>query len=307
MKDYYYVSHIYRKETKKMMRICKKKHNAPIATIIRNYKDKKSGKVTTSRKEIQWRFDCLDWKDQKKIMAAFLESGKKDREWAYSQIFDNWDDSFISKVKELWETYHEFKCSWSVIRYFPLEYITEHMDEFTEERDYYYICLRLAKNKEYIIDEERLSKIDYLSVLYHTGRNLTIRKAHDIFFDIVHDCCVNHISITKLEHLGEGKRSDVITPANFREINLAIYYLRKLEKTVILCLFDIWNQMVEEAIFNSIEFKSIKREDILEYEYEQRRINLAKFYAYQLLEDKYKQPSDNSIIENLKYIINISR
>lgn len=112
MKVSYYVSHLCRKETKKMMRICKKKRNAPIATVIRNYKDKNSGKVTTSRKEIQWRFDCLDWKDQKKIMAAFLESGKKDREWAYSQIFDNWDDSFIPKVKELWETYHEFKCSW---------------------------------------------------------------------------------------------------------------------------------------------------------------------------------------------------
>lgn len=282
------------------MRYRKKKRNTPIATLIRNYKDKKSGKVTTSREEIQWRFHCLDWKDQKKIMAAFLESGKKDREWAYSQIFDNWDDSFLPKVKELWETYHEFKCSWSVIRYFPMEYITEHMDEFTGDRDYYFICLRLAKNKEYIIDEERLSKIDYLSILYHTGRDLSIREAHDLFFGIVHDCCINHILITRLEHLGEGKRSDVITPANFREVNLAIYYLRKLDKFVILYLFEIWNQMVEEAIYNSPEFKSIKREELSDYEYEQRRINLAKFYAYLLLEDKYKQPSDDSVLEKLK-------
>lgn len=285
------------------MRYRKKKRNTPIATLIRNYKDKKSGKVTTSREEIQWRFHCLDWKDQKKIMAAFLESGKKDREWVYSQIFDNWDDSFLPKIKELWETYHEFKCSWSVIRYFPLEYITEHMDDFTGDRDYYFICLRLAKNKEYIIDEERLSKIDYLSILYHTGRDLSIREAHDLFFGIVHDCCINHILITRLKHLGEGKRSDVITPANFREVNLAIYYLRKLDKFVILYLFEIWNQMIEEAIYNSPEFKSIKREELSDYEYELRRIYLAKFHAYQMLEDKYKLPSDNPVIEKLKSLV----
>ena len=42
--------------------------NNPIATVIKNYTNKKSGKVTDSRNEIQRRFLGLDWKDQKKIM-----------------------------------------------------------------------------------------------------------------------------------------------------------------------------------------------------------------------------------------------
>lgn len=103
------------------MRYQKRKRNAPIATLIKNYVNKKSGKVSVSREEIKWRFDHLDWKDQKKILAAFLDSCMSDREWAYTKLLDYWDETFAPKVKELWETYHEYRCSWSVIRYFPLD------------------------------------------------------------------------------------------------------------------------------------------------------------------------------------------
>ena len=38
-----------------------RKHNTPIATLIKQYLDKKGGKVVVSRKEIDWRFNALDW------------------------------------------------------------------------------------------------------------------------------------------------------------------------------------------------------------------------------------------------------
>lgn len=76
-----------------------KPRNNPIATVIKNYLDKKSGKVTESREEIQRRFFGLDWKDQKKIMSAFLDAGKSDRNWAYSRLLDLWDSSFEEQVK----------------------------------------------------------------------------------------------------------------------------------------------------------------------------------------------------------------
>ena len=132
------------------MRYKRKKRNAPIATLIKNYINKKSGKVSESREEIKWRFNWLDWKDQKRILTAFLDSGRSDREWAYGKVFDYWDESFLQKIKELWETYHENKCSWSVIHYFPIDYILEHMEDFTDERDYFFICLRLAKDKSFV-------------------------------------------------------------------------------------------------------------------------------------------------------------
>ena len=67
------------------------KRNTPIAQLIKDFSNKKSGKVSESRIEIKRRFEFLDWKDQKKIMQIFLESGKVDREWAYSELIDYWD------------------------------------------------------------------------------------------------------------------------------------------------------------------------------------------------------------------------
>ena len=48
--------------------------NNPIAIVIKNYIDKKSGKVTEARDEIKRRFAGLDWDDQKHILEAFLAS-----------------------------------------------------------------------------------------------------------------------------------------------------------------------------------------------------------------------------------------
>lgn len=278
------------------MRYQKRKRNTPIVTLIRNYVDKKSGKVSVSREEIKWRFDHLDWKDQKKILFAFMDSGISDREWAYSKMLDNWDDSFQPKVRELWETYHEYKCSWSIIRYFPLEYIKEHIGEFTDERDYYFICLRLAKDKDFVIDRTKLSDRDYLAVLWHTGRTISNDDARDTLFSIIHDCCLADTFMPRLERVGEGRYDKVITPANYREVNLAIYYLLKLEKDNIVQQFEHWNEQVEDAIYNSSEFKSIDRNDFfLDYEYDRRRVEIANLYAFQALDEKYKLSSDPTV------------
>ena len=74
--------------------------------------------MTEARNEIQRRFFGLDWKDQKRIMAAFLDSGVSDRNWAYSRLLDLWDASFEPQVQALWETYHEEKCAWVIFAIF---------------------------------------------------------------------------------------------------------------------------------------------------------------------------------------------
>lgn len=275
------------------MKYQERKRNTPIAKLIRNYLNKKSGKVSESRDEIKWRFDYLDWKDQKKILIAFLDSCMSDREWVYSKLLDNWDKTFEPKVKELWENYHEYKCSWSVIRYFPLEYIREHIDSFTDSRDYYFISLRFAMDKNYAIDRTKLSNTDYLALLYHSGRNISDDDARDTLFSIVHDCCLEHSFIPKLEHVGEGRYNDVVSPANYRKVRLGIYYLLKLDKDNVVQEFDKWNEIVEEAIYNSQEFKNIDKNKIdSEYEYNHKRTEIANLYGFQALDDRYKQPSD---------------
>lgn len=197
-----------------------RKKNTPVATLFKNYVDKKSGKVGESRKEIQRRFDYLDWKDQKKILMAFLDSCTSDREWAYGKLYTLWDPSFEPKVKEVWERYREPRCAWSVIRFFPLSYIKEHLDMFTAPRDYYFIALRLAESPDYVIDRSKLSTVDYLAVLYHTGRELANQEAADALFMVVHDMCVKGFNMNDLRQQFYS-HDEVITPNEFRSVENA--------------------------------------------------------------------------------------
>ena len=278
--------------------------NRPIATVVKNYLDKKSGKVKESRNEIQRRFFGLDWKDQKRIMSAFLDSGKADRDWAYSRLLDLWDSSFEEQIKDLWGKYHEYKCAWIIIRHFPLDYIRENMDQFKEDRNYYFICLRLAKDKSYTIDRAKLSKTDYLAVLYHTEREITDDDARDTLYGIVHDCCFSDSFLARLEHVGEGRRGNLVTPANYRDVNLAIYYLLRLDKEDVVQQFREWNEKVEDAIYNSPEFKAFQRLPYSSFDEEENGIELANLYACVALDDKYKLPSDPSVDELRKKVDN---
>ena len=276
------------------MQKMERKRNTPVVKLIRNFIDKKSGKVSVSRMEIKRRFEGLDWKDQKKVLAAFLDSGVVDREWAYKKLIVYWDKSFEPQVRKLWETYHEPKCAWAVIRYFPLDYIKQHVDEFNEERDYYFISLRMAKDPNYVIDKSKLTKTDYLSLLHHSERTISDEEARDTLYSIVYACCLTENYLIRLEH--EGGKDEAITPADFRVVVLAIFYLLKMGKDKVVQQFEEWNQAVEDAIYDSPEFKFIKMDDyFLGYDYDMRRIAVAKIYAYLALDEKYKQPSDPTV------------
>ena len=270
------------------MKSKERKRNTPIATLIKNYINKKSGKVPESRKEIQRRFDYLDWKDQKKIMQAFLESGKADRLWAYTKLLDNWDKSFEPRIKELWEQSHEGIISWVVTHHFPTKYLSQNIDKFTDDRDYYFICLRLAEDKSYIIDRSKLSITDYLSVLYHTDRPLSDDEARDLLYKTVHDVCTEVFEYPQLSEYAYGGKDFVISPILFQNVNLAVYYLRKMDLTDVVHQFEIWNEGVKRAVFNSPEFKTILNTDLTQYDIEQAKAKVVKKYAYLALDDKYK-------------------
>lgn len=285
-----------------MIRNRKNKRNKPIATLIKNYEDKRSGKVSESRTEIQWRFKALDWKDQKKILHAFLDAGKVDRHWAYSELLDLWDRSFEAKLKELWEQYHEQRCKWVVIRYLPLEYVKQNMQDFTEERDYYFACLRLAKDKDYVIERGKLSLTDYLAVLYHSGRGVDEKEGLDILYKIVHDYCVKGIEEYEVNTSREDMIGSLACPIHLQDIRLATYYLEKADCCKPVLEFEEWNEKVKMSINDSDERRNLHSNHFANYDFERRKLDILRKYAYLALDDKYKKPSDPPLDEMLKPI-----
>lgn len=167
----------------------KRKHNTPISTVIKSFLDKKGGKVKVSRYEIDRRFNALDWRYQKQILFAFLESGKSDRDWAYRKLFAFWDDCFIPVLQGLWEKYHEETLTWLIIRYFPIDFIKKNYDKLNERRNYYDICARMSDIEGFVVDKTRLSEYDLLRIKRILGEPITLRDAKDLFFMLCYKFC----------------------------------------------------------------------------------------------------------------------
>lgn len=276
------------------------KRNTPIATLIKNYVNKKSGKVAESRKEIQRRFEHLDWKDQKKILMASLDSCKSDRQWAYSKLYNHWDKSFEAKVKKLWDELHEPMCAWPIIRFFPISYVKENMASFTGERDFYFISLRLAEDPNYVIDKSKLRTVDYLAVLYYSGRTLSDDDAIDMLFEIVHDLCISGFSIYEQKHMNYDE--GVFNLSKHLSINRAYNYLFLMDHLRAIRFFDEWNRKVYNYVMDSPEYAILKKWGFPRYDLFEQNILIVRKYAYLALDDKYKSPTDTSMTELLSLV-----
>lgn len=252
-----------------------KKRNTPIATLIKNFVNKDSGKVSESRKEIRHRFPALDWKEQKKIISAFLDSCASDREWMYTRLFDYWDDCFAEQIKSLWEEYHEDKCAWVVIRFLPENYVKSQIDHFPGGRNYYFVCRRLAHNEDFQIERNKLSAIDYLSVIFYSGKNLSDDEATEIFYKIVCEECEKENMFIDMRHVGRGV---FFALRDFAVISKALYYLESSNKTDVLETLEAWGENVVETIRLSEEYAALNKAPLSDYEYNDRLKSIAKSY-----------------------------
>lgn len=266
--------------------------NNPIAIVIRNYTNKKSGKVKDARNEIQRRFFGLDWKDQKRIMAAFLDSGVSDRNWAYSRLLYLWDASFEPQVQALWEAYHEEKCSWVIIRHFPKEYLREHIDLFHEGRDYYFICRRLAEDSDFVIDKSKMSKTDYLMALSHAERHVDDVEATDTLYEIVRDIAFHWNPSMELSRDYALHRHEVMTASDFANVSIALYYLEKMGNDDVVTAFRMWESRVRSIVSDCEEYKDLNREPISDYDYKEKLASIVQKHLYYALPKKYKIMTD---------------
>ncbi len=266
--------------------------NNPIAIVIKNYIDKKSGRVTVARKEIKRRFFGLDWKDQKKIIAAFLDAGQADRLWAYSKLLDLWDDSFEQKIQELWETYYEEKCAWVIIRHFPKAYLRENIDLFNEGRDYYFICKRLAEDEDFAIDKDKLSNLDYLMAMSRGGRHIDDEEAMDILCFIVKDICFHWCAYMELSRDYYPNRKEVMVASDFANVSIALYYLERIGNKKVMLDFHEWESDVRSSVCQSDDYKAMRNEALSDYEYKDKMADIVQKYMYHALPDKYKPMAD---------------
>ena len=265
------------------------KKNRPIESIIKDYANKRSGRVVESRKEIRHRFAYLDWTEQKKILVLFLNSGKTDREWAYTVLLEIWDNDFEPMVEKLWKQYHENKCAWVIIRHFPIDYVQDNMELLATGRNYYFICKRLGQVNKVNVDKNRLSESDYLALMSELGKTIDTDEGLDIMFRLVHDLCVNPLDYSKLPFIEHNKP---VSSLNFPVIRKELFHLLNMGCRSAANEFEQWDKNAKDSLIESPEFRELCSTSVDDANYRIRVTGLCFICLYTALDDKYKRSDD---------------
>lgn len=265
--------------------------NRPIAKLIKWFVNREKGKVVDARHEIQWRFRSLDWNDQKKILFAFLSSGKEDRKWAYKQLVNYWDDSFFPKVKEIWETFHEYELIRPAIECFPKEYLREHKEEFCNAH-YYAYCRRFVNDPDFEIDQTKVSPKGYMLLMRHGKRPFSEKEAKTLIYKQIYLlCCLPPNTIIEKGLLCRGiniEEEDFPTAMEFRDIYAMVKTLEEYEMIDLSQSFYQWAGDAYMNFIHSKSYDSLIAEKVSHHLLYDKKIFLAKKMMYEAIPEQYK-------------------
>lgn len=280
--------------------------NEPIKTLIQQFENKKSGKVAIAGRKIKPRFEGQDWEVQKRILKLFLQSCKTDRDWAYSKVYKHWDESFYNDIKALWEERHESKCSWSVIRFFPKDYVFSQKEYLNHDGNYYHICLRFCTDPDFVIDWSRLTGSEYLEMKAYLRLHVGEEEVKRIFFGALHDICNKHsFKGSEAEEICRAReKEEPLSIKDFRSLRLIHTGIFNLNLWDLLKSIDAWNDHVISLIRDSPEFAELisSNSNYTEKTYNSMKIYICLKYFYQEMDDTYKMPSDYQFVSNLKEV-----
>ena len=270
-------------------------HNRPVATLMKEYIGHDKAKIAAARTELHRRFDYLDYVIQKKILLAHLESTKNDRLWAYPRLLDYWDASFIAPVLNVWDKYHETRCSWAIVQHFPKEYIIEHIEELASiERNYYYICLRFGSDDDFVIDKKRLLPFDLIRVACKTGMPISHDEAMWSVFSIIERACndTDYIGSFAEGYVFFSPGHDRFTHfslANISNLEYAYYYLSKMGMTSEMKEIDIWIDVVNEVLNEDEDWISLNKKVLSDNSFNYEAEKIVTRLLYNLIPFKYNQ------------------
>ena len=255
-------------EAEKMLCANQPQKNESLSSLLKQYADKKSGKVGVSRPKLQDRFDKQDFQVQRKILKAFLAGSKRDRVWAYKKLNGNWDAFFADDIKALWEKYHDKDCERVVIRFLPEDYIIENLPLLDCDENYSWLCTRLINHPQFHFDKERLSKcvhiywgpdeVEYLYILAKSKSSIERDEATRILYKMLIAQLLYHKEIPEsYEDIEDNstmwrgmeliKKVDGLVPTTkwFKVVRRVLWCMGKLGLTEELIAFEEWEKKVQ--------------------------------------------------------------
>ena len=248
--------------------------NESISALLKSFTDKQSGKVTTTRKQLQDRFDKQEFQMQRKIIKAFLSSAKQDRMWAYNRLKSNWDNMFYKDVKTLWEQYHEEECGQVVLRHFPMEYVYNNLFHLETDENYTWLCIRLINHPKFTIDKEKLeldgvfkfygrSDVELLYIKAKSNSIIKKGEATRIMFEQIIDYLnlnptLSSLLEKKFDKVGSTMYEDYYPTTKWLDVvSHILWCMGELSLTEELVAYEEWDNMVQRKFISSSDYDEL--------------------------------------------------
>lgn len=261
-------------EAEKVLCANQPKKNEPISGLLKNFIDKKSGKVGVSRPKLQDRFGKQDFQVQRKILKAFLAGSKRDRVWAYKMLRSNWDDFFEDDIKALWEKHHDKECEKVVIRFLPTDYVFDNLPLLDSDENYSWLCTRLINHPQFHFDKERLSRcehiywgpteVEYLFIMAMSNSQIEKGEATRILYMMLIMQLINHKQIP--EHYEKFEDNAALyrgvemvgvingllpTTKWFKVVRRILWCMGKLGLVEELIAYEEWDKRVQDDFYQT--------------------------------------------------------
>ena len=252
--------------------------NQPIRRLLRDFEDKKSGKVVESRREIRRRFDYIDRPQQVRFLKACFLSCKSDREWAYEEVTAHWDPKFKDIIADLWRESHEDGARRCIVKHFPIEFVAQEIESLDNKETYYDLCLRLCYYGKFSIDKNRLTPLQVLSLYVKTGYEASdaeiIAQLYRLLINVATDDSL------LFEKIDRGTKPHC---EDFGPCRKAFYFIMEMQRYSILGQWKSWNIHLQHMLESNSEYHTIKTSPVSDYEYREQMSSLFKKYMIEYL------------------------
>ena len=264
----YLMGHVERRLFPEQVEKVKKKPNATINQLLRDFKDEKSGLIAASRLELQKRFEYQSFEDQKRIIDAFMfRTTKHDVVWCSKYLLSDWfwRDIYFDSIVWYWEREMDnYPLLRVVCKYASDDYLKEKVQQFEEENEgvvevkaYMLFLSRLAKDPNFVINKDRLKPFQYVCICSKTNRQVTQEEANTALLQVVLKSLSEGLFFNKFRR----KRDGTVVFRSGCMIEFALWTISKTGNTDVLIRFNEW---VKEMCYKIENMQDADYDEIVE-------------------------------------------
>lgn len=272
--------------------------NETIETLIKRFLDKKSKRVTESRKELQERFEKQSFADQKKIVRAFLASpAAKDLDWAAAEADKRWDKSYTEAVGDAYSRKPSQKLAITVIRHMPVEFLKANEASLVMYSRVEY-SIRMSSDLERLKVKYDLSFFEYLYIAARSGIKLN-RPHEDVEAEFFR--CIFEFSVKSLV----GANTTYCHVDNIPWLRRAIWALGELGYNAVVLKFLQMKSFCVNAPFDNISRTQLyfahewiierffpDAEEIIRYSFDMVRMAVYNYKSPRVIKIRSKEDLD---------------